>query len=176
MDNLKMSKRVKILVYLTVLMMTACNPALNWREISLNGTMIKGMFPCKPDLFQRVIEIKGQFARMNMLSCSVRDTQFALAYVELGELNDVPVVLLNWQFSSLGNIKANINRREPFLSKDKVWTESAIKVEATGQKPNGDKLEVNLFWFSIDKTIFQGSVYAKHRDRDAVETFSELRK
>jgi len=39
------------------LLLCACQPTYNWRDIGLEGTNVKAQLPCKPDRTQREVTI-----------------------------------------------------------------------------------------------------------------------
>ncbi|UXH77931.1 hypothetical protein [Roseateles amylovorans] len=74
--------------------LTACSPALNWREISPDGAALQLMFPCKPDREERQQPGPGgRSLSLHTLSCEARGWQFSLTWTDLGDPSAVPPAL-----------------------------------------------------------------------------------
>ncbi|MFG6467773.1 hypothetical protein [Roseateles sp. BYS87W] len=56
-------------------LLTACQPALNWREIRPTGSGLRAQFPCKPD--QDVRKDKG------LAQCEAGDLGFAVSWADV---------------------------------------------------------------------------------------------
>lgn len=59
---------------LQLLLMAACQPALNWREIRPAGSGAVALFPCKPDVEQR--------GGMGLARCEAGGRGFALSWAD----------------------------------------------------------------------------------------------
>ena len=67
------------------LLVSACTPTLNWREIQPEGGEVYAMFPCKPERFARNLLLAGDTVNMQMSSCVVDGTTYAVAYASVSE-------------------------------------------------------------------------------------------
>jgi hypothetical protein len=69
-----------------LLVLAACSPALNWREVRADGVPVQVLMPCKPEQAVRDVPLLGQEATalgLHMLSCEAAGTTYALAAVRL---------------------------------------------------------------------------------------------
>jgi hypothetical protein len=69
---------VKILLFSVVLLLAACSPTYNWRDVKESELALAVQFPCKP---QRVVQ-----GRTGMLQCEAGGARFVLGW------RDVPTV------------------------------------------------------------------------------------
>lgn len=58
-----------------MLLLAACQPALNWREVRPEGSDAVALFPCKPDVDQRT--------GMGLAHCKAGEREFALSWADL---------------------------------------------------------------------------------------------
>lgn len=56
-------------------LLSACQPALNWREVRPEGSRAVALFPCKPDVEQR--------PGMGLAHCKAGEREFALSWADL---------------------------------------------------------------------------------------------
>jgi hypothetical protein len=71
------------------LCMTACAPALNWRDVHpAQADGLKALFPCKPATHEREVPWPGlpQGVVMRMLSCQTDEATWALSYVTVPDV------------------------------------------------------------------------------------------
>lgn len=61
---------------------TACQPALNWREVRPAQSEAAVLFPCKPEIEQRPAQ-PGQQGAMGLARCETAGRRFALSWAEL---------------------------------------------------------------------------------------------
>ena len=63
--------------------LTACTPAFDWRGVTNEDGGFSVMYPAKPALDERTLQIGGQSLRMQMQSARVGDVVFAVGVVML---------------------------------------------------------------------------------------------
>jgi hypothetical protein len=66
-----------MLMALWGLMMGACAPALDWRDVRLAGAELTVLFPCKPAVQERTIELDGRPWSARLQACDAGDQTFA---------------------------------------------------------------------------------------------------
>ncbi len=65
------------------LILLACTPIFNWRDVSFEQAPVTALLPCKPDRGSRPVELAGQKATMHMAGCEAGGALFTVALVEL---------------------------------------------------------------------------------------------
>jgi len=55
-----------------VLVLAACSPELNWREVRADPTALTVLLPCKPDRGTRTVPLAGRDTPLNRLRCRRR--------------------------------------------------------------------------------------------------------
>ena len=89
------------------LALSACQPALNWRDISFDDQPGKGLLPCKPDRAERQVEWGEARARLRMLGCEAQDMHFTWSRLDLPTEAAPAQVLRVWQQASLSALGAD---------------------------------------------------------------------
>lgn len=93
---------------LVVLALSACSPALNWREVHLNR--LTALLPCKPDQAQRVVHLAGQALALEMAGCEAAGGLFAISHLRVDAIHQVPEVLAAWRAGTLGNMQSTVGK------------------------------------------------------------------
>jgi hypothetical protein len=168
--------------------LAACSPALNWREVRLDRLAV--WLPCKPDQGQRTVRLDLQEVALNMVGCESSGALFAVSHTRLSDPAQVDAVMRAWKAAALANMRATSLQERPFPWASpaagtgqppaallaKIPGSALVMVEAQGQKPDGDALQARLLWFSSGADVFHIALYAPRVTADMTETlFSELR-
>lgn len=60
------------------LLLGACSPALDWREVQAPGAGLTLLFPCKPPTHARSVEVAGQSWSATLMACDAGGMTFAV--------------------------------------------------------------------------------------------------
>ncbi|MBC7719256.1 MAG: hypothetical protein H7Z77_05635 [Chitinophagaceae bacterium] len=166
--------------------LTACYPALNWREIRPENTRLSVLMPCKPDKAQKTVPLGGRQVNLSMLGCDAGEATFAITVADMGEVGNtadaaasarLPAeVLAQWQAATLVNMKAVATGAAgvqvlPLKLPGSSDSPAAVLVKATGQRANGTAVQGQAAYFVQGKQAFQAVMYAPTVQADAAETF-----
>lgn len=166
-----MPMSVKVLLLFITLVLAACSPALNWREVRIKGANLAAMLPCKPDEGSRVVPLGGKDIEMYMSGCDAADATFAVAHVKLAQAANVSEVVSQWRTATLGNMGATsstfVRLRDP-LGDSSV---SGAMLTAQGQRKDGTAVQMQGVWFARGTQIFHAVVYAQSISPEITEIF-----
>jgi hypothetical protein len=59
-------------------LLAGCNPTYNWREVTSQDGRFKALFPAKPAVFTRVVDVDGLRVEMTMTAAEVDGATFAV--------------------------------------------------------------------------------------------------
>ena len=156
-----------------VLMLTACNPAFNWRDVRPEGTNLALLMPCKPETAIKKVPMGGQTTSLQLLGCDAGDLTFALASADVADAAQVPAVLAAWQQLTLVNMKAA--KADSVLAlqvKGKGGAATpAVWVKASGQRADGTKVAGQAVYFAQGPTVFQAVIYGAQIKPDVADTY-----
>ncbi|MEO8390363.1 hypothetical protein [Polaromonas sp.] len=156
----------------TMVMLPACSPALNWREVRPEGTRLALLLPCKPDKAQKIVPLGGPATPLSMLGCDADGATFAVAMADLGDATKVPVVLAQWQSLTLANMKAGpAPQVSPLKLPGAAVFPPASLVKAEGQGPDGKPVSGQAAYFAQGSQVFQVVMYSTRISPEVAETF-----
>jgi hypothetical protein len=157
---------------LFLLLLSACSPALNWRDVQLPAGM-RGMLPCKPDQTQQVQNLAGHRLQVQMMGCDAGDALWALASVDLegaaaGRAVEVQAAWQSGLAQALQSpgpaiVQSHALRSDP--------GEPGLAVTLTGRSPEGRPLQAQALWFLRGQRLHLAVVYAQRVTPEMLETF-----
>ena len=153
------------------LALTACSPALNWREVRLEPSALVAMLPCKPDQRTRSVTLAGQNLSMHMMGCEADSATFAVSYADLPDATQAAAVQAQWQTAMLGNMRATQNLQSPLNIKGVVGATGAVQLQAQGTQPDGRAVVAQGVWFIRGAQVFHAVMYAAKRNPEAADAF-----
>ena len=159
------------------LLLVACSPPYNWREVRPEGTGLSLLLPCKPDKVQKTVTLGSTPVLLTLIGCDAAGATFAIAVADLGNAARAGPVLAQWQNLTLANMKAAMPVKSSAL---KVQGASGavppVLVAARGQRANGSTVNGQAAYFAQGSQVFQAVLYADKLAPDVSETyFSSLK-
>lgn len=172
-----------LLLGLTVL---ACNPALNWREVSLNRVTV--LLPCKPDRAQRIVNLGPMQTPMQMAGCEAAGALYAISHVRLTDPSQIAGAQTAWQKASLSSLHSetihhrSIKRSQALVTQDQETTR-ALSSSATlgvlivqGTNSEGNPVQAQLAWLADGADLYHVAVYGAQLAPEHVDLlFLELK-
>jgi hypothetical protein len=155
-----------------ILALSACSPALNWRE-SFAGPnhSLKFLLPCQPDHASRTMALGGESIELRMQGCEADGILFAVSWIELRDAGRSGAVLAQWQTAMLATMRADTPQSQSFALKGADVQPAAVRLHASGRRDNGSAVQAQGVWFARDGRVFHAVMYADKLDANAAETF-----
>ncbi|MDR7306868.1 hypothetical protein [Rhodoferax saidenbachensis] len=150
-----------LLPVLGLAVLSACSPALNWRQASVASVPV--MLPCKPDKARRSVTLVPHTLVMDMVGCEAGSALFAVSRVELPEGVAAPEVLAAWRAQALAALRASQVQDQPMAG--------ATLLQAQGLRPDGRAVQAQLLWRLRGRQIVHWAVYAERLGPDMTEPF-----
>ena len=148
-DNLAMQKLLPCVVaFCGVLILTACQPSLNWRASQLEGTSLRFELPCKPDRTVRAVNMAGQALDLAMAGCEADDAVWALMSTTVNASLNREDLFKGWRQATLQNMHAQEFSDLPFVPKAQATLPGAIRLKAQGTDPQGRGVTAHAIWFA----------------------------
>ena len=153
------------------LFLSACSPAQNWREVSLEGTTLKAQLPCKPDRTTRSVPLGGVPVDLQVVGCESGDAMVAVMTAPLQVGADANALLAGWQQATLSHAGFKL----PLATdQQQVWHRpgflpltAAVSVQAQGQRSDGQPLAMSAVWGAVAEGERVRLVHAVVYDRRA---------
>ncbi len=151
------------------LLLSACQPRYNWREVRPEGGGVQTLMPCKPETAERSVPLGPQPVPLHMASCEAGGITYALAWVALGSAADAPAALQAWASASRQSLRSQ---------QDAVWeaprVEGATVVEGRalqGQDHRGEAVDARVVYALRGGRVYQAAVYGKALPDEHLEPF-----
>ncbi|WKB51872.1 hypothetical protein [Eleftheria terrae] len=140
------------------LLLSACSPSLDWREVRPEGAGLRALFPCKPLSHARSVVLAGQPARMEMHSCSTGGWTFGLTFADLGDPARVEPALQQLRQAASANVGGPEAVIGPMRASGMTPHPQALRVQAQGRRPDGSVLLQQAGFFARGTVVYQASI------------------
>jgi hypothetical protein len=138
--------------FILALSLSACSPAQNWRDVSLEGSALKVQLPCKPDRTTRSVPLGGVSVDLQVVGCESGTAMVAVMTALLPAGADAQAVLLGWQKATLDNARV----QQPLASGQQVWQRpgqlplaASVRIQAPGLRANGEPVNMDAVWGAV---------------------------
>ena len=154
------------------LLLAACSPVHNWREVRLHDAALQLLMPCKPDQASRTLPMAGLPVEMQMAGCEAGAALYAISNVSLADASKTALALEQWKTAMLSNMQALDIMPLPALTIQGAGAKTpATRLAAQGKRPDGSVVAAQAIWFANDARLYHAVVYAEKLNQEAVDTF-----
>jgi hypothetical protein len=171
-----MQKSFSTSIFVAILaasLLAACNPTYNWRDYSSQDAPFRVMFPDKPSVHKRRIDIAGMPVEMTMTAVDVNGTTFAVGSAEAPDAEKAQAALAAMKTALVRNIGATITKEKTSAAASAGGAGSnqsaAIDIEATGVQ-NGTPMKLVGHFEARNKRFYQVIVMGKAKDLSPEQT------
>lgn len=166
-------------------LLAGCSPAFNWRDARPEGVPLRALMPCKPERADREVPLLGPgqpAVRLQMMSCEVGDTTFALGAVQLPKPldgQDAHLAVKQWRAASWASLK---QAPESADLPPKGWQRMPCEMAGafmsecwTGPGVNhlGRPLVAQVRWLAKGPWLVQAGVYGEALPKTALDMYFE---
>ncbi|MDP5009257.1 MAG: hypothetical protein NWQ13_09835 [Glaciimonas sp.] len=173
----KSNARALLLCTGAALLLSACSPAFNWRQVQSNDAPYSVMLPAKPATFTREVDLDGIKINMTMMAAEVENTVFAVGSAKVADTQHTAVVLQAIKTALLKNINGRIKVEKTTAQRNNADTRNSIVIEAVGTDTKGQATSLFAHLQSKNQQIYQvmviGPENGKAVSRDNIDTFME---
>ncbi|HEX7439859.1 MAG TPA: hypothetical protein VF319_07150 [Caldimonas sp.] len=154
-----------------LVVLLACSPALDWRDVRVDGAGLAGLFPCRPERRARSVPVAGANVRMEMVACAAGGSTFAASFVDLEDPATVTAALEALRGTAVANLGAVAPRQLPFALGGMTPNAASARLVIAGRLPDGTPVQEHAAFFVRGLRVYQASVIGREPSRDAVEAF-----
>lgn len=152
-------------VSVCILLLAACSPRFNWREVQPFEDAFQLQLPCKPDIASRPIPFNQQTLTIQMAGCEVDGMMFVTAKTQLQAGLSVEEVKQAWLFSLLQNIQLDAQAKAETPSRElpkKVQQNSLLSQEQVrsylGVDHQKQAVRMEIFWLAKENKLTATSI------------------
>ncbi|WPB56780.1 hypothetical protein [Xylophilus sp. GOD-11R] len=163
------------------LILTACSPEMNWRDVQPASTALTATMPCKPDDAMRSVPLDGRTVQMTLAGCEAGGATFVVGWAGMPQTRLGPA-LGEWQDLILA--RAGIASGpdgpagRPFLPPGALNLPQSLRLRAMGRSPDGKPLALDAAWFATAGQpeapagqVFFAAIYGEPHDPQARDSF-----
>lgn len=153
------------------LLVFACTPALNWRELALGEGTLRALLPCKPDSATRVQQLAGQELAVTMTGCEAGGAMFAIASAEIAATGQIAAVQAHWQAQLLKTMQVRDSQVAPWTMRGATASLPMVHVTAQGQGQDGRPIQMQAVWFAREQRLYHAVIYAERITAEMSDPF-----
>ena len=155
---------------------SACAPALDWREVRVGAADSVALFPCKAASHARVIALAGQQVKLTLHACQAGEATWGLAWADVGDPARVGAALQGLQEGARMNLGQARAQARPLAVKGQTPHPGSGRWSLEGRYPDGKPVLGQVAVFSRGTVVFQATALGVTPSSEAADTyFSGLR-
>lgn len=152
-------------------LLAACAPALDWRDVRLEGSGVLLLFPCKPDSQTRTLSLAGAPVRLSLHACSAAGSTWALAVADLGDPARVGPALAELRSAAQRNLAAPDGHALELKVPGSTPHPGSGRLQFEGRMPDGRAMHEQVAVFVKGTQVYQAVVLGTSLDAEAASTF-----
>lgn len=168
-------------VLATAALLAACSPKFDWREYRSPDARFSALFPGKPAVLTREIDLDGKKISLTMTASEIDGNTFAIGSAELDSAEQAQAALPAMKQALLNNIQGTLRSEKSAMAASSnasgTHRKSTLSIEATGTQHGQPALLVGRF-VAQDRRIFQIIILGQEKklSRENIDTFMDSAK
>lgn len=156
---------------LAAVVLAACSPALDWRELRPEDSAAVAMFPCRPSVHARQLPLAGAPVRLTLHACQAGEVTWALAFADLGDPGRVGTALDELRRSAAANVGATEARTLPLAVTGATPWPGSGRQAMSGRRADGAPVQSQVAVFAKGSRVYQATAIGPALPPEALETF-----
>jgi len=156
---------------LSLSLLCACAPALDWRRVRPSGLDLEAMFPCRPATLSREVIVAQRRVEMTMHACATGGSTYAVGAMTVDDVRDVDVALGALRDAAAHNVGAVAGEAQAARVPGMTPQAQAARISVAGRRPDGTAVVEHLTVFARGPRVYQAMVVGDRPDAEAVSTF-----
>lgn len=142
--------------------LVGCSPSENWRVITLYDYGVTAMIPCKPDEAQRQVPMPGGAAPLEMRSCELDGTTYAVAWLPVQSADQGEAAMRAWLQGCLAS--ARVTAPSAVERIDVPHAQQAWRWRGEGQS-QGQSLRIEFHFVHQGKWLVQLATFQRGENK-----------
>jgi hypothetical protein len=156
------------------LVLSACTPTLDWREVHGANGAFSILLPAKPASYSRMVNVDGQQVMMTMTAAEVDSVTYGVGTAAFPDAEKARLALTSMKSALVKNIGGTVSREQ--LSGDKAAGITTIEVDALGSSPASrghPPIRLVARFVAKDKQVYQVVMMGRPDkfSNDGIDTF-----
>lgn len=149
----------------------ACAPALDWRQVRFADMGLHAQFPCKPAGHERTVLLAGRRAPMVMHGCAAEGGTYVVGSLAVDDVRDISAALQALREAAANNLQAEAGALRSFSVPGMTPNAQAGRTALTGRRPDGSAVVQHLLVFTRGQRVYQAAVLGDRPPEAAVQSF-----
>ena len=145
-------------------MLSACSPALDWRQLHPDGWGLAVSMPCRPANLARQVPLAGAPVELRLLACSADGHTFAIASADMADPARVDPALQALGAAALANVQGRVDAEQPAAVPGMTPYPGSRRWQVTGRLPDGAAVREQVLVFAHGLRVFQATVVGPRAD------------
>jgi hypothetical protein len=137
------------------LALSACSPALDWRELRPSDSRLQLQLPCKPQRHERSVALAGQRHKLVLLACQADGLTWAVAFADLTDPARLGVGLQELAQAAQANIAASPPVTAPLQVPGATPHAASQRAKLQGKLPDGQAVQMHYAVFAHGTQVYQ---------------------
>ena len=148
-----------------------CAPELDWREVRPPGQTVPALFPCKPAVQERRVQLAGKQVSLTLQACTTGGQTWGLASADLGDPALVGPALTELGAAAALNIGAAAPAATALQVPGATPNPASQRAMLSGALPDGKRVQMQLAVFAHGTRVYQATVLGEQVPVEAAQTF-----
>lgn len=152
--------------------LAACSPTFNWREVPIGDAGVIALLPCKPERATRDLPLGTGTIPVDMAGCEAGGATFAVAHARVESAEQAELWLRAWHTATRNQLAdAPVVESSPVLAR-------AAPSPAPARLDTQGAAAAHVLWFAHYRpdgrsSVYQATVSGAPSSKEAVATFFE---
>lgn len=151
--------------------LTACTPALDWRDVRPAGTAALVLMPCKPVTQERSVALAGAPVRLALLACTAAGQTWGLAHADVADPGRIGAALEELRRAAVANVSGGNATALPLQVPGATPQAASLRLRFDGRLPDGRPVQMQVAVFALGTRVFQATVLGERLEAEACQTF-----
>lgn len=151
--------------------LSACAPALDWRDVRPEGASVQLQMPCKPNGQSRDVTLAGARVNLALHACAAGAVTWGLAATDMADPARVGPALAELSAAAAGNLGAAAGAVQPLAVPGATPNAASGLQRLAGRLPDGKPAQMQVAVFARGTWVYQASVLGEKVDDAAAQTF-----
>jgi hypothetical protein len=153
------------------LLLGACSPTLDWRELRAEGEPLRFMLPCKPSVQARQLPLAGRPVLLHLQACAAGGQTWGLASADIGDPALVGGALAELAQAAGRNIQGSVAAEQAASISGATPNPASRRLVLQGRHSAGGPVTMQLVLFTRGTHVYQASALGEQVPAEAADTF-----
>lgn len=150
--------------------LAACSPAHDWREVRSADGAVQALFPCRPQLHERRLVLAGAMVKLSLQACESGGQTWGLASADLVDPANLGPALNELAVAAGANLGAAA-RTVPLQVPGATPHAGSRRLALEGRRPDGEAAQMRVALFTHGTRVYQATVLGPRLPEEPVDTF-----